>query len=172
MLKYLLILSIFVFCAYTGMLIGKKYLNRYRNLQDISKYSIILQNEILYKNTPLPEAFLELSYRSDKIFSRIFSKVSEELIEGTQYTAYDSFKEIYKESKSDFYFTKDDEKMIGDFLKVLGESGIYGQKNIFELFKKNLEKNLKEAEAISKKNSKLYSYLGVLTGAMIAIFLI
>lgn len=172
MLKYLLIISIFVFCSYTGVLLGKKYLNRYKNLQDVSKYSVILQNEILYKNTPLPEAFMELSYRCDKSFSKIFSKVSEELTMGTKYTAYDSFKDVYKDVKSDFYFSKEDEKTISDFLKVLGESGIYGQKNIFELFKSNIEKNLKEAEEVSKKNSKLYSYLGVLTGAMVAIFLI
>lgn len=46
------------------------------------------------------------------------------------------------------------------------------KKKIFELLKTNIETNLKDALEVSKKNSKLYSYLGVLTGAMIVIFLI
>ncbi|WP_297633477.1 stage III sporulation protein AB [uncultured Clostridium sp.] len=172
MLKYLLIISIFLFCSYTGILLGKRYINRYKNLCEVNKYSNLLKNEILYKNTPLPEALINIENNENKVFGEIFKQVAEDLICGKKYTAYDSFKEIYIKQKSEFYFTKEDEKTIADFLMVLGESGVYGQQNAFDLFKMNIERNLKEAEEVSKKNSKLYSSLGVLTGAMISIFLI
>ena len=172
MFKCLWLSLIFSFCAYLGIILGRRYVNRHKNLSEVNKYMLILQNEILYKNTPLPEALKELSFRSEEYFSKILSQVSDDLISGNKYTAYDSFKEIYKEYKEEFYFTKEDEKVIGDFLKVLGESGLYGQEKIFELLKTNIETNLKDALEVSKKNSKLYSYLGVLTGAMIVIFLI
>lgn len=172
MFKYLWLGLVFSFCTYLGITLGRRYINRQKNLSDINKYILILQNEILYKNTPLPEALMELSFRSDEYFSKIFSQVSNDLISGNKYTAYDSFKEVYKKDKDYFYFTKEDEKVLGGFLKVLGESGLYGQEKMFELVKSNIESNLKDAEEVSKKNSKLYSYLGVLTGAMIVIFLI
>ncbi|MGL4873726.1 MAG: stage III sporulation protein SpoIIIAB [Clostridium sp.] len=172
MFKYLWLVLVFIFCSYTGFQIGRRYFQRYRNLVDVHKYMIMLQNEVLYKNTAIPEALFEISSKSEGIFSAVLSRVSNELKLGEKQSVYSAFEEIYDVEKSNFYFEEDDEKIIGDFLKGLGESGIYGQEKIFEMTRINLEKNIKEADEISKRNSKMYSYLGVLVGAMLVIFLI
>ncbi|MGL5649806.1 MAG: stage III sporulation protein SpoIIIAB [Clostridium sp.] len=172
MFKYLWLILVFLFCSYTGFEIGRRYFKRYRNLVDANKYIVMLQNEVLYKNTALPEALIQMSFKSEGVFTDIFSKVSSELNFGEKYSVYDAFKEVYLSEKGNFYFEEEDEKIIGDFLKGLGETGIYGQEKNFEMAKLGIEKNIKEADEISKKNSKMYSYLGVLIGAMIVIFLI
>ncbi|MGL4850046.1 MAG: stage III sporulation protein SpoIIIAB [Clostridium sp.] len=172
MFKYLWLILVFIFCSYTGFQIGRRYFKRYRNLVDVNKYIVMLQNEVLYKNTAIPEALAEISIKSEDSFSLVLSKVSTELKLGEKQSVYHAFKEVYINEKNNFYFEEDDEKVIGDFLRGLGESGIYGQEKIFEMAKINVEKNIKEADEISKKNSKMYSYLGVLIGAMLVIFLI
>ena len=43
---------------------------------------------------------------------------------------------------------------------------------MFDLVIANLKLNIKDAEVIAKKNTKLYRYLGVCIGAMIVIFLL
>ncbi|MEG1004387.1 MAG: stage III sporulation protein AB, partial [Clostridium sp.] len=85
---------------------------------------------------------------------------------------YEAFKAEYIKEKELYYLLEEDERVLGDFLRSLGELGVYGQDKMFDLVFANLNINIKEAEIISKKNTKLYRYLGVCIGAMIVIFLL
>ena len=85
---------------------------------------------------------------------------------------YIAFKENYEDVKEEVYLNKEDKDILGDFLKSLGYSGVYGQEKIFNLALENLKINIKEAGEESKKNTKLYRYLGMCFGAMISIFLL
>ena len=77
-----------------------------------------------------------------------------------------------KKNLEEVYLNKEDKDILGDFLKSLGYSGVYGQEKIFNLALENLKINIKEAGEESKKNTKLYRYLGMCFGAMISIFLL
>ncbi|MBT9832502.1 stage III sporulation protein AB, partial [Clostridium baratii] len=82
------------------------------------------------------------------------------------------FKQEYKKNKEDYYLLEEDERILSDFFKSLGDLGIYGQDKMFDLVIANLKLNIKDAEIIAKKNTKLYRCLGVCIGAMIVIFLL
>ena len=63
-------------------------------------------------------------------------------------------------------------KILEDFFKTLGSSGISGQEKIFSLALENIDINYKEAKKKEKENIKLYRTLGISIGAMLAIFFI
>ena len=63
-------------------------------------------------------------------------------------------------------------KIINDFFKTLGNSGVTGQERIFSLALDNIDINYKEAKKLEKENIKLYRTLGLSIGAMLAIFFI
>lgn len=80
--------------------------------------------------------------------------------------------EEYRELKGKFSLNDNDIKILGDFFKSLGESGVFGQERIFSLAIEGIRMNLKDAEDTAKKNVKLYRYLGVCVGGMITIFVL
>ncbi|WP_252222676.1 MULTISPECIES: stage III sporulation protein SpoIIIAB [unclassified Clostridium] len=172
MLKLVLIFMLFVTASYIGFLYGETFRKRYIQLKEILKNLIILQNEILYGSTPLPEALSSIQKKTMKPISTLIGNVNEKLCEGEAESVYSAFSSEYALLEEEFYLSNSDKNFLIDFIKSLGESGLYGQEKIFELVIENVRSNLKEAEEESKKNIKVYRYLGICIGAMITIFLI
>ena len=79
---------------------------------------------------------------------------------------------VYLENKEKLSLNSDDYKILEDFFKTLGSSGISGQEKIFSLALENIDINYKEAKKKEKENIKLYRTLGISIGAMLAIFFI
>lgn len=172
MVKIILILSIFSIVTFAGYIYGESFRKRFLNLQECYKALLILQNEVVFNTTPLPEALSDISRKSKEPFNDLISKASDDLKDGEIGDVYIAFKKNYKELKEELYLNKEDRDVLSDFLKSLGSSGVYGQEKIFNLALQNLKINIKEAGEEAKKNTKLYRYLGICFGAMIAIFLL
>ncbi|MGL5084443.1 MAG: stage III sporulation protein SpoIIIAB, partial [Clostridium sp.] len=77
----------------------------------------------------------------------------------------------YEKMKGEFFILDEDEKILSDFTRGLGESGVYGQDKIFNLTIENIKVNTKKAESRASENTKMYRSLGVCIGAIIAVFL-
>ena len=120
----------------------------------------------------MPEAFKEIANKSRKPINKVLTNVSKELLDGMDMNIYSCFKRVYADFNLEFYLQKEDLSVIEDFLKSLGECGVYGQEKIFNLCIENLKINMDEAFEECKKNTKLYRYLGVCVGAMISILLL
>ena len=74
--------------------------------------------------------------------------------------------------KNEFNLEESDLKLMRDFCKSLGNSGVYGQEALFNMTIDELKIHLEDANEAAKKNIKLYRYIGMCLGAMIVIFLI
>ena len=172
MVKYILIIGVFLTCSIIGYLFGEAYRKRPMDLKECNKGIILLQNQVIFNNTPLPESLLIISNKLKEPYSDLLKKVSNDLFEGRIDGVYDSFKEGYLQSKEEYYLKEEDIKILSDFLISLGDSGIYGQDKVFKLALESIKGNINEAEELSKKNTKMYRYLGICFGAMIAIILI
>ncbi|MGG7176125.1 stage III sporulation protein SpoIIIAB [Clostridium paraputrificum] len=172
MLKIILILLIFCTCSILGYMYGERFRKRHIDLRESYKALTLLQNEVVFNNTPLPEALNDVGAKIVEPFNKLLIDVSINLTKGIDSNVYLAFKEKYQEYEEDFYLYKEDKSVLGDFLKSLGETGVYGQEKIFKLALENLKLNIDEALDISKKNTKLYRYLGICLGAMISIFLL
>ena len=133
---------------------------------------MLLNNEIIYSNTPLPTALFDVGNKVSEPTSNVFIKMANMLDEGTSNSVYESFEKAYLENKEKLSLNSDDYKILEDFFKTLGSSGISGQEKIFSLALENIDINYKEAKKKEKENIKLYRTLGISIGAMLAIFFI
>ena len=133
---------------------------------------MLLNNEIIYSNTPLPNALFDVGNKVSEPISNVFIKMANMLDEGTSNSVYESFEKAYLENKEKLSLNSDDYKILEDFFKTLGSSGISGQEKIFSLALENIDINYKEAKKKEKENIKLYRTLGISIGAMLAIFFI
>lgn len=171
MLKMISVSIIFLSISYMGYYYGETFKKRYRQLNSVLKSVMFLNNEIIYSNTPLPEALEYVSEKIEEPLKTTLKNTSIDLNEGKVSSVYEAFKKNYINSKEKFYLNKDDKNLIKDFLNGLGESSVYGQDKLFNLTIENMKMNCISVEESSKKNSKMYKALGVCIGAMIAIFL-
>lgn len=172
MLKVIFLIMVVVTCSYGGIVYGESFRKRYVQLKEILKGITILQNDVIYGSTPLPEALDSLKYKVDEPIKTVVDKVQVQLADGSAENVYESFSREFKYREKDFYLNASDRKVVSDFLKSLGECGVYGQEKIFQLALEGLRLNLKDADEVAKRNTKLYRYLGVCFGIMIAIFFI
>lgn len=172
MFRNIMIFLMFLICTFIGYFIGENYKIRSQNLKEIQKVLLLLNNEIIYSNTPLPTALFEVGNKVSEPISNVFIKMANMLDEGTSNSVYESFEKAYLENKEKLSLNSDDYKILEDFFKTLGSSGISGQEKIFSLALENIDINYKEAKKKEKENIKLYRTLGISIGAMLAIFFI
>ncbi|MGM9934410.1 stage III sporulation protein SpoIIIAB [uncultured Clostridium sp.] len=172
MLKLILACVLFSICSYIGFEYGEGFNNRMFQLREVLKSLIILQNDILYGSTPLPEALGNFSYKVEEPVNSFIKGIREKLISGSVENVYDGAADEYRELKDKFSLNESDVKVLSDFFKSLGDSGVFGQERIFSLALEGIRMNLKEAEEAAKRNVKLYRYLGVCIGAMLTIFVL
>ena len=171
MLKIISITIIFLSSTYLGFYYGETFKKRTKQLKSILKAIMFLNNEVMYSNTPLPDALNYVSIKVEDPVSNILSSVGSKLQSGSTESVYEAFKDEYVKKKSGFNLCEEDKVIIEDFLKGLGESGVYGQDKLFNLTIENMKINCKSADELAKKNSKMYRAIGICFGAMIAIFL-
>ena len=167
-----MIFLMFLICTFIGFFLGENYKRRSINLKEFQKALLLLNNEIIYANTPLPDALLEISKKVLEPISDIFSDMALSLENGYTGSIYESFENAYAKSREKINLISDDNKIISDFFKTLGSSGVTGQDKIFKLTLDNIDINYKEARKLEKENIKLYRTLGLSIGAMLAIFFI
>lgn len=172
MFRNALIFLMFLICTFIGFFIGENYKRRSLHLKELQKAILFLSNEIIYANTPLPDALLDISKKVSEPLSQIFNEMAISLENGYINTVYDSFEKAYLRAKENINLNNDDYKIISDFFKTLGASGVTGQDRIFKIALDNIDMNYKEAKKFEKENIKLYRTLGVSIGAMLAIFFI
>jgi stage III sporulation protein AB len=171
-LKITAVIIIFLSCTYIGFYYGESFKKRSRQLNSILKSVLFLNNEVMYTNTPLPEALKYISLKVESPVNYVLSNVSDKLLKSESTSVYEAFEKEYKKNKSEFYLQDEDKRIVKDFLRSLGESGVYGQDKLFNLTIENMKLNCKSAEELAKKNIKMYRVLGICIGAMISIFLI
>lgn len=172
MFRYIVIFAVFLACIYIGFYFGEVYKYRTLELKDFQKALMLMNTEVLYSGTPLPIALLNISYKLETSFNKIFEEISNMLEEGDIYSVYEGFNKSYINHKDEFHLKEEDFNIIKDFFFSLGESGVYGQEKIFNLTSEELKRKYLEAEEESKVNRKMYRGIGVCVGAIIAIFFI
>jgi len=171
-LKLIFAISIFLISTYIGFAYGDTFKKRQDELKEILKALIILENEIVYGTTPLPEALENISCKVCEPLNKFIKAITTRLIKGDVESVYKAALEEFALVENEFYLCDEDKKIMADFFKSLGESGVYGQEKILSLAIEGIKMNLKDADESAKKNIKLYRYLGACFGVMVIIFII
>lgn len=154
-----------------GYLYGEGFRQRLIQLKELKRALIDFENDISYTYTPLPESIENIAIKSKSPIKELFNEISLKLKNNQVENVYMAFKESINEHKKKMNLKPKDFEILLDLSKSLGETNISGQVKIFNLAKEKLNMELKIAEEECNKNTKVYRYLGVSLGAMIAIFL-
>ena len=91
MFRGLMIFSMFLICTFIGFFLGENYKRRSIQLKEFQKGLLLLSNEIIYANTPLPDALMEVSKKVYNPISEILNDMSFTLQNGYAGTIYESF---------------------------------------------------------------------------------
>lgn len=168
--KFVISIGIIAGCSYIGIYKSKALKSREYILRDMVSFLGLVENEIKYMLSILPNAYesarqkliTSLKDKMGIIVVDMLNLENEYLIDQSIVKNISDIKEITDYDKNVFIST----------LKNLGRTDLEGQINIIENGINIIENQIKEANDIKLKNSKLYKTVGAIAGIMIVIICI
>ncbi len=167
LVKFMLLIAIFVASTLLGIKISKKYSSRVKELKEFQRALNIFEEKIKFTYEPIPDVFQEISQHIKGNIGKIFENASDDMKIMSAGVAWE--KAI---DESNTKLTNDDKEVIKGLAKMLGKTDLDGQVNEIRLTLKFLETKLKEAEVEKSKNEKMYKTLGATIGLAIVIILV
>lgn len=159
-------------CGLLGIAASNRYTLRPRDLRRYRSAMQMLETEIIYGCTPLPQAFSNIAGKVDGPLKGFFSMISEDLLTGFSYSLSNAWVKALEVLIAESCLNNADKELIVDFGKVLGSSDREDQKKHFELLYIQLKQHEEMAEEARRKNGKMYKSLGFLSGIVIFILLV
>ncbi len=172
LLKLLFALCIFGTSSIIGFSYGQVFTLRYENLLYLEQCIKILETEIVFATSPLPEALSNVARKGKARVSFVFEEIKKDLISNRRDSIYESFLAIEKILYENFHFKKEDVEIFISLGRVLGSSDRLDQAKIFRLILNQIEGQIGEAKEEKNQNEKLYRSLGIITGIGIVILLL
>ncbi len=155
-----------------GYMIGMRYSMRVREIKLLKISLQMLETEIAYSNTPLPEALKIVCKKSKHPINIIFNKAAANLGKKDCVSVGDAFCKSLDDAKGMYSLIDEDIDILRSFGHSLGSSDVDGQIKSFSLIIKELDAQEIKAEEMRKKNENMYKNLGFLAGVAITILLI
>lgn len=149
-------------CGCLGLWLAYRIRRRPLELRECSTALALLDTEIVWGATPLPEAFCIVKERTDTPWQGFFAELQERLQRGE--SASTAWKETVITQNAHFCLKPEDWHVIGDIGKGLGRSDRTEQHKQIELVQRQIILIKEQAEIWSGKQAKMWSYLGFLGG--------
>lgn len=159
-------------CTLLGMTIASNYSRRPGEIRSLINALQMLETEISYGSTPLPEALAAVAERCDSRVAMLFSKSSEELLTMRGVTAREAWEFGLHAYYAKSTLQRSDRAVLQELGNSLGVSDREDQVKHLILTKEQLKLEQAKAEDAALKNAKVYNYLGFLGGLTIVIILI
>jgi len=132
----------------------------------------ILETEIVYGASPLPEALFNVYRKGNKKVSYIFEKIRVHLLTDKEADVFNSFSTIAQEIKEKLNFKTEDIELLLSLGRTLGSSDRKDQEKNFKIILNQLQVLQKDAKKERDKNERMYKNLGILMGIAILIILL
>jgi len=164
--------------GYLGLIIGFGCLGiikamhikkRPREIREMIQALAMLDTEIFWGATPLPEAFAVLKERTDSPWKDFFSELEDKVRSGEN--ALSAWEKVIQEQRRKFCLNEEDWRIIKGIGKGLGRSDRSEQHKILELAQKQLSHADENARQQVDSKAKMWSYLGFLGGMTVVIFI-
>lgn len=171
-IKIIGIITVFLCSVLMGQCVSRSYKNHLHDMQVLNKIMIMLNGEIRYTMTPLPEAFLSIGEKESTVFGVWLLRLAKalETLDGRNFQSVWQEELVFLEKNSNL--KKEDIRLLATLGTSLGYLDKEMQMNAIALFKEQLEGRIKEGEISLKDKQKLVSTLGVLGGIFFIIVLI
>lgn len=171
-LKITSIIIIFCTCTIIGYIYGKRFSTRLENLILLEQCIKILETEIVYGSTPLPQALSNVYRKGNIKVSYIFEEIKDDLLLNKRDSVYSSFLLVEDKMYNELHFKKEDVETFLSLGRVLGTSDRMDQQKNLILIYNQIAALILEARFERNKNEKLYKNLGIITGIGIIIILV
>lgn len=172
MIKLVGLIFIILSSSGLGYVLGTRFSMRVRELKLLKVALQMLETEIVYSNTPLPQAFESIQWRTSKPVNELFKMMSSNLNKKIYGTVGEAFSSAIDGVKEKMALEKDDIEILKSFGYSIGNSDVEGQVKSFKMILKQLDSQEIKAEESRNKSERMYKNLGLLTGIAIAILLL
>lgn len=156
--------------GYAGILVAKTYWQRPRDLKILQVGLQLLETEITYARTALPQALAEIAKQTRPPVAQFFQEVSDNLLNGLGVTGQEAWNQslvVLQETA----LTKQDIELVATLGNALGRSDVEDQCKHLHLTQQRLANTITQAEQECDKNARLWSYLGFCVGALVVVLL-
>lgn len=152
-----------------GWIYGSIYLNRVRELKELQLALNILDTEISYGRTILPEALKSSIDVLSPSLSKIFYEAANQLEISKNYNFYELWQEIINNQSKNTYLNGEDFEILINWGRQIGASTLDNQIKINKLTIKRLEQHEEIARDIATRRVKPVRYASVLISLMVII---
>lgn len=168
-LKIILAIVIIGITTYLGILKSKKLYDREYILREMITFLIGVQNEIKYCLNLLPNAYETSRMGLKTDLKHAIGNISLDMVKEEEFTIERSIVENISKIEG---LTEYDKNIFISTLKNLGKSNVEGQINIIQNSIATIENQIKEANEIKLKSSKMYRTIGMLSGLIIVVLFV
>ena len=165
--KFLILVLVFVCSFFIGLLIAKKYANRVKELKEMKNALTMCKTKMKFTYASIPEIFEEISTKIDGEVGMIFKLSANKMKDQSAGEAWnESIDLVYSSMK------EEDKTVLKNLGKMLGKTDLEGQISEIELVNHFLDTQIEMAESEKRKNEKMYKTLGGIIGLTLVIILI
>ncbi len=155
-----------------GYVYGIAYSKRLENLICLQQCIKLLETEVMYGATPIPEALNNVYKKGNKKVSFIFEDIRKNLLCHQNKSLYDCFIETKNILKERLHFSKEDIEIFMTLGQTLGASNRKDHEKNFKMISVQFKSLEDEARIEKERNEKMYKNLGILIGIAIVIILL
>lgn len=166
------VIFIVLACSGLGFLVAGNYRKRPQQLRQLQAAFQMLETQICYSATPLPEALLYVSQRCHLSIAPLFKRAGERLSSRQGVTAYTAWKQSLDELYKQTALNHHDQDILLQFGMNLGNSDREEQIKHLQLLQTQLKAEEKNSNEERQKNERLWKYSGVLVGLLVVILLV
>lgn len=170
-MKLLGALLIIFSTSWMGMLGGRRLADRPRQLEKLRSDLMLLEMEINYSITPLPQVLQKLASYSHWPINYLWQRTFDNLSNGEGLTAEEAWIRSLESFASKAALSNNDFTILKDFGSGLGLANRQEQVKKFKLLQEQLRAHQKEAEQIKQKSERIWRTMGVLGGIALVILL-
>lgn len=163
-------LGLIAACGGLGLWLADRARRRPLELRACLVALSLLDTEIYWGATPLPEACAGIAERSEAPWRGFFEEIQDRIESGEG--AWSAWKATVANQNKHFCLKPEDWLVILDVGKGLGRSDRLEQHKQLEMVQKQLGQVREQAAAWAEKQAKMWSYLGFLLGFAVVIFII
>lgn len=172
MLKLLGALMVIFSCSLMGMTVASNYRRRPGEIRALQNALQLLETEISYGATPLPDALTYVAERCDRRVSPLFGGTGRELLTMRGKTAREAWAMALEEYYPRSALNRSDRTVLLELGNSLGISDREDQIKHLALAREQLKLEQAKAEEDSARNTRVYHYLGFLGGLTVVLILI
>lgn len=158
--------------SYGGWQVAAAYARRPRQLRDLQTGLAVLQTEVEYGATPLPEALDSAARAAGPEVGAFFAGTAGQLRAGVGMTPGEALRAALAEAEGDTALRPGDLAVMDALSSVLGASGRHDQVRHLALARERLVGEEARAAEERARCEKVARYLGVLSGAALVLILL